>query len=105
MRFAVTVSNGIGFGTMRMRTITKGDEMEMRALKGGDIVQLNPKTVGNKAFAGCYMTVTDSYDWGAQGYVQALGEDRETMGGQAYYRAKWEEMEHTEGGAVWIMGD
>lgn len=71
-------------------------------LKPGDLVQLNPETVGNKAFAGCVMVVTELKHWGAQGYVQALG-TREAMGGQAYYRAKWEEMEIV-GSAEWTMG-
>jgi hypothetical protein len=70
-------------------------------LKPGDLVQLNPETVGNKAFAGCIMVVTEPKPWGAQGYVQALG-TRETMGGQAYYRAAWHEME-VVGSAEWIM--
>jgi hypothetical protein len=70
-------------------------------LKSGDLVQLNPETVGNKAFAGCIMVVTEPKPWGAQGYVQSLG-TREGMGGQAYYRANWEEMEIV-GSAEWIM--
>jgi hypothetical protein len=70
-------------------------------LKPGDLVQLNPETVGNKAFAGCIMVVTEPKPWGAQGYVQALG-TRETMGGQAYYRANWNEMEIV-GSAEWVM--
>jgi hypothetical protein len=61
-----------------------------RDLKKGDIVQLNPETVGNKMFAGCFMTVTEPKSWGAMGYVQALGHDG-NQGGQAYYRAKREE--------------
>lgn len=73
-------------------------------LKIGDIVQLNPNTVRNKAFSGCFMTVTEPKNWGAQGYVQALGENRETSGGRAYYRAEWEEMEFV-GQAEWIIED
>ena len=61
-------------------------------LKQGWLVQLNPQTVINKAFGGCFMVVTDSKTWGAQGYVQGLG-DRDAPGGLAYYRATWDEME------------
>lgn len=63
----------------------------------GTIVQLNPHTTRNRMFAGCLMVVTELKSWGAQGYVQALGENGEP-GGQAYYRAKWEEMEELTGG-------
>jgi len=74
--------------------------MQQQKLKTGQLVQLNPETVGNKMFAACIMVVTEPKAWGAQGYVQALGEDGE-HGGQAYYRAKWEEMELV-GDAEWI---
>ena len=66
--------------------------MNKRELKAGDLVQLNPDTVTNKMFTGCIMVVTEPKPFGAQGYVQALGEDGEA-GGLAYYRATWEEME------------
>ena len=62
----------------------------------GTIVQLNPHTTHNRMFAGCLMIVTELKPWGAQGYVQALGKDGKP-GGQAYYRAIWEEMEELEG--------
>jgi hypothetical protein len=75
----------------------------MRAfeLSVGQIVQLNPETTKNRMFAGCLMTVTEPKGWGAQGYVQALGENGEP-GGQAFYRATWEEMEPTTGFAPWV---
>lgn len=68
-------------------------------LKAGDVVQLSPD-VSNPMFAGCMMTVTEPKSFGAQGYVQALGENGQT-GGQAYFRAKWEEFEFV-GSAVWV---
>lgn len=68
------------------------------SLEIGDVVQLGAD-VGNKAFAYCFMVVTEPKAWGAQGYVQALG-TREDHGGQAYYRAKWEDMDYI-GKAVW----
>ena len=71
-------------------------------LESGDLVQLNPATVGNQAFAACIMVVTEPRPWGAQGYVQALG-TRDGPGGLAYYRAKWEEMEPV-GRAEWVAG-
>lgn len=64
-------------------------------LNASDLVQLDPGKVGNPLFAGCVMVVTEPKPWGAQGYVQAPG------GGQAYYRAKHEEMELV-GRAVWV---
>lgn len=70
-------------------------------LKIGDIVQLSPD-VGNKAFACCFMVITEPKTWGAQGYVQGLG-TREKQVGQAFYRAKWEEMELTGGRAIWMI--
>jgi hypothetical protein len=57
----------------------------------GDVVQLHPHETKNPMFRGCLMVVTEPKEWGAQGYVQALGKD-EKPGGQAYYRATWEEM-------------
>lgn len=74
--------------------------MEKQELKEGLLVQLNPETVANKMFAACIMVVTEPKDFGAQGYVQGLGEGGEP-GGQAYYRAKWEEMELV-GAAEWV---
>ena len=69
-------------------------------LEVGDIVQLNPHTCKNRMFAGCMMVVTEPKSWGAQGYVQGLGQD-ENLAGQAYYRATWDQMELTGGIAIW----
>ena len=69
-------------------------------LKAGDLVQLSPE-VSNPMFAGCIMTVTEPKSWGVQGYVQGLGSDGKP-GGQAYYRANWNEFEYV-GAAVWVM--
>jgi len=66
----------------------------------GDIVILRPDMTRNKMFAGCLMVVTEPKSWGAQGYVQALGINGEP-GGQAYYRANWNEMEHSGGKSLW----
>lgn len=76
--------------------------MKPQELKIGQLVQLNPETVGNRMFAGCIMVVTEPKSWGAQGYVQALGENG-NPGGQAYYRAKWDDMEPV-GFAEWTIG-
>jgi len=75
--------------------------MEKQELKEGVLVQLNPETVGNKMFSACFMTITEPKPWGAQGYIQGSGEGGEPAG-QAYYRAKWEEMEIV-GEAEWIV--
>lgn len=68
----------------------------------GEIVQLHPEKCGNPMFAGCFMTVTEPKPWGAQGYVQMTGENGKP-GGQAYYRATWEEMEPTNGTAPFMV--
>lgn len=70
-------------------------------LEIGDIVQLNPETVHNKMFTGCFMVITELKSWGAQGYVQALGRDG-MPGGQAYYRAHDYEMVKV-GRAEWMV--
>lgn len=72
--------------------------MEKTELVPGDVVQLAP-TVKNQMFAYCLMTVSEPKDFGAQGYVQSLGENGQP-GGCAYYRAAWDEMEFV-GHAVW----
>jgi hypothetical protein len=74
--------------------------MDKRELKEGDLVQLNPETCRNRMFSACIMTVTEPKAWGAQGYVQGLGQDGEP-GGMYFYRANWEEMELV-GHAEWI---
>lgn len=73
--------------------------MEKCELKNGMVVQLNPETVRNKMFAACMMIISAPKDFGAQGFVQSLGSGGEP-GGQAYYRANWDEMEFV-GNAVW----
>ena len=71
-------------------------------LRVGQVVQLNPDTCRNPMFRGCMMVVSEPKSWGAEGYVQSLGQDGKP-GGQAYYRAKWEEMEDTGGMAYWVI--
>lgn len=75
--------------------------MQPQELKPGYIVQLNPDTVRNPMFAACLLVVDEPKPWGAQGYVQALGKDGQP-GGQAYYRAEWEEIELV-GKAEWVV--
>ena len=70
----------------------------------GDIIQLNPDVIGNKAFAACLAIVSEKKDWGVQCYVQALGATRDEDGGQAFIRVKWSEFERTGGTAVWVVG-
>ena len=76
--------------------------MDKRTLQIGEIVQLVPGVTRNEAFSGCLMVVTEPKAFGAQGYVQALGA-RDAPGGQAYYRANWDEMEPTGGMAPWVI--
>jgi hypothetical protein len=73
-------------------------------VKIGSVVQIDPTSYKNKAFASCMLTVTELKSWGVMGYVQALGADRTTIGGQAYIFLKWEDMEYV-GEAVWVVGD
>lgn len=73
--------------------------MEKCELKRGMVVQLNPETVKNKSFAAHFMVISEPKDFGAQGYMHGFG-TREATGGQAYYRAGWDEMELV-GIAVW----
>lgn len=74
---------------------------EIKELKRGDIVQLHPERCKQSVFKGCLMIVTDPKSFGAQGYIQEIGE-RGEMGGVAFYRATWEEMELC-GKAMWIL--
>ena len=77
--------------------------MTPTTLRIGEIVQLVPGATRNKAFSGCLMVVSEPKGFGAQGYVQALGEARDSSGGKAYYRATWDEMEQTGGMAPWVV--
>jgi hypothetical protein len=79
--------------------------MTKTELTAGMVVQLDPTKCGNKAFAGCFMVITEPKAFGAQGYIQGVGETREErgIGGQYYYRANWAEMEFV-GHAVWTLG-
>lgn len=75
--------------------------MTPRELEPGDVMQLDPERVKNKAFGACFFVVTEPKTFGAQGYVQALG-NRNAVGGCAYYRAAWDEMEGPIGRAIWM---
>ena len=79
--------------------MTKQDTMNIEI---NDVIQLNPETCRNRMFAGCFFVGTEIKPWGAQGYVQALGKD-EQPGGQAYYRATWEELGNPIGTAEWVV--
>lgn len=71
-------------------------------LRPGDVVQLDPEhhvAPRDGFFAGCFMTVTETKSWGAMGFVAMPGA-RGEMPGEAYYRARWAEMEFV-GRAVW----
>lgn len=78
-----------------------GGAVASRDLLAGEIVQLHPEKCRNPMLAGCLMTVTEPKSFGAQGYVQCPGENSK-MGGQAYYRATWEEMERTGGMSPYV---
>lgn len=73
----------------------------LKPLEINDLVQLDPKKCRNPMFAACFMVISELKSWGAQGYVQALGENGKP-GGQAYYRAHFDEMVKV-GKAEWIV--
>ena len=75
--------------------------MQPMELKPGDVVQISPDT--RSAFAGCFLLVTEPKSWGAQGFV-AMPQGRGELPGEAYYRAKWEELEYV-GHAAWVPVD
>lgn len=56
-------------------------------LKKGDVIQLNPKTVHNETFAGCFMVVEQPKTWGCVGVIIL------PKGRLAPYRSAWVEME------------
>jgi len=70
-------------------------------IKPGNVVQLDPENCINPMLRGCFMTITETFDWGVMGYIQCTGQNKE-MGGQAYYRAKIGEYE-LAGEAIWMM--
>jgi hypothetical protein len=72
-----------------------------RVLQVGDVVQLAPD-VGH-AFGACFMLVTETKSWGAQGFV-AMPLERGKAPGEAYMRATWEQMEFV-GHASWVPAD
>lgn len=69
----------------------------------GEIIQLDPEQIRVPCFAGCLMIITKLLHSGAQGYVQGVGETKNEIGGQFYYRAKWSEMLKTGGYAIWVL--
>lgn len=77
--------------------------MMKRELQVGEILQLRPDTTRNRMFAACLCVVDEPKAFGAQVYVQGLGENGEPAG-QAYYRASWEELDETGGRAPWMPG-
>lgn len=66
---------------------------------GRSLVQLNPRTVRNLAFARALLVITELKSFGVLGYAQVLG-TRENPGGRAFYSAHWDEFEYV-GEAVW----
>jgi len=60
-----------------------------------DIVQVNPAV---ETFGGCMVVVTETKDWGIQGYVQSAG-----VPGQQYIRLKHQDIMPTGGKAVWVV--
>ncbi len=80
------------------------DPRRLLGVKPGDIMQINPECEVNPMFGACLLTVSEVFDWGVQGYVQALG-DLGEIGGAAYIRLGWGEFEPTGGKAVWAIAN
>lgn len=74
--------------------------MKPAKLKEGDLVQLHPTKTFEPKFAGCFLVVMELFDGGVIGYVQTPGNEVRA-GGQAFYRAAWQEVAHV-GKAKWI---
>lgn len=71
-----------------------------------DVVQINPESQlapNDGFFAACFMIVEEIKEWGVQGYIFAPNGPRGKDPGRAYYRAKWDDIEHV-GRAVWTVG-
>lgn len=74
---------------------------KQRTLQSGDVVQLNEQC-DNPLFAGCFMIVTEPKIFGAMGFTQLPGMPGKPCAtcvirggrGQAFYRARWEEMDY-----------
>lgn len=72
----------------------------------GAVFQIGPD-YPNKAFAASFFIVSEVKSWGVMGYVQALGVDKDTTGGQAYLRISNEDVEKYMsyiGPAQWVVG-
>jgi hypothetical protein len=66
-------------------------------IQKNQVFQLHPKLTRNQMFAACLFIVTEPKYFGALGYVQSLGINGRP-GGQAYYRATFEELVPLENG-------
>ncbi len=58
----------------------------------GAIVQIKPDAK-NKAFRGCFVTVTELKNYGIKGYVQTVGECKEKQGEQVWIRFEFDDFE------------
>jgi hypothetical protein len=73
--------------------------MEKRELLKGDILQINPT---HERWPGFFMVVTETKEWGAQGYLLWHCDfEAVRFGEKAYVRMKFEEVEYC-GREVWI---
>jgi hypothetical protein len=68
-------------------------------VRRGSVVQIHPTLCG-PLFQGCFLLVTEVKTWGVQGFF-AIPKNREEPPGEAYFRAKWEEIEYV-GLAPWV---
>ena len=73
--------------------------MEPSILSKGTIVQINPATAKNEAFAGCLAVVDEKKPYGCQCYVK----NASIEGSLLYYNATYAEIEPV-GKAIWLAG-
>jgi hypothetical protein len=76
------------------------ESMNDPSYRPGDIVQINPECATNPMFGGCLLVVTEPKVWGVMGFVQSLGANGQ-IGGQAFIRLPFAEVEPTGGRVVW----
>lgn len=68
----------------------------------GSVVQIRPDG-DHGGFSGQFLVVSEMKSWGVQGYIQCFHEtDLKQMGGQAYYRVKFEDIAYI-GTAEWVV--
>ena len=89
------------FAKRERKYFRKAKKMKKKALKIGDVVQLNPDS---HKYGGSLLIVTEPAEWGCMGYlcIDLLYDGLVRWKGRAYLRPTWDEIEFV-GRAEWIM--